>query len=167
MQRSFMHDPDWFTVVGGPPPADVLVRELFLAVAVLVVTLVCGLLMPPPWRFFHVLGAPAVAAATFLALRQTWRRSQQVRVLGSVLEHRDGARMVRVALTRAVLSTAADPTGLLILILDDGTSHVSVARRAEDHELSDLPPIAGPYLELEPEDFEAVRIAAQRTYAQA
>jgi len=51
--------------------------------------------------------------------------------------------------------------------LDDGTSHVSVARRAEDHELSDLPPIAGPYLELEPEDFEAVRIAAQRTYAQA
>ena len=167
MQRPLIHDPDWLSVVGGPPPGDVFARELFLAVAVLVITVVCGLLMPPPWRFFHLLGAPAVATATFLALRQTWRRSQQVRVLGSVLEHRDGSRLVRIALTRAVLSVAADPMGLLVLILDDGNSHVSVARRAEEHELSDLPPIAGPYLELLPDDFEAVRFAAQRTYPQA
>ena len=88
-------------------------------------------------------------------------------MLGSVLEHRDGSRLVRIALTRAVLSVAADPMGLLVLILDDGNSHVSVARRAEEHELSDLPPIAGPYLELLPDDFEAVRFAAQRTYPQA
>ena len=71
MQRFVMHEPDWFTVVGGPPPAQVFLRELVFAVSMLVVTVVCGVLMPPPWRFFQVLGAPAVATATFLALRQT------------------------------------------------------------------------------------------------
>ena len=74
------------------------------------------------------------------------------------------ARASSGSLTRAVLSVAADPMGLLVLILDDGNSHVSVARRAESTGLSDLPPIAGPYLELLPDDFEAVRFATQRTY---
>lgn len=167
MQRPFTHEPAWFSVVGGPPPGEVLLRELLLALLVLLTTFACGLLMPSPWRFFHLFGSPAIALVTFFSLRRAWVRSQHVRVLGSVLEHFDGRRTTRVALTRAVASTAADPTGLLVLMLDDGHSHVTVARRAADHELSDLPPSVGPYLELSPDDFESVRYAAQRTYPQA
>jgi hypothetical protein len=161
------HEPDWFLVVGGPPPGEVFLRELILAVLVLLMTVGFAWLLPSPWRLFQVVSAPAIATLTFLFLRQTWRRNQGIRVLGSVLEHRDGQRLVQVALTRAMVSTAAAAPGLLVMVLDDGRSHVTVARRAIDEELIELPPSVGPFLELSPDDFEAVRRAAQRTYAQA
>jgi hypothetical protein len=84
-----------------------------------------------------------------------------------VLEHNDGDRVVRVSLNRAVVSSAAAPPGVLVLVVDDGRTHLAVGRRAEPHEISDLPPRLGPYLELQPDDFEEVRIAAHRSYPQA
>ena len=167
MQVLNIDEPSWFHVVGGPPPSYVLVRELVLALLVALCGLLLGLWLPEPWRLLFAMGSALCAVPLFFLLQRHWRTTQQVRVLGNLLEHRDGDRVVRVALNRAVLSTAAAPPGVLVLVLDDGLSQVTVARRAELHELSDLPPCMGPYLMLDPDDFEVVHKAAQRTYAQA
>ena len=156
--------PSWFPVVGGPPPGEVFVRDLLLAMMVAALGLLIGMWLPEPWRMMCTMGSALTAVPLFFFLRRQWRTQQQVRVLGNLLEHRDGDRVVRVSLNRAVLSTAAAPPALLVLMLDDGRSSVTVARRAELHELADLPPCAGSYLELEPDDFEAIRLAAHRTY---
>jgi hypothetical protein len=167
MQVLYAKEPEWFNVVGGPPPGDVILRDGFVTVLVVVLGLLAAQLLGEPWRPFLNLVALFSALPVFATLRLRWRHNQQVRVLGNLIEHRDGSRVVRVALNRAVLSTAAAPPGVLVLVLDDGLSQVTVARRAELHELSDLPPCMGPYLMLHPEDFEVVHKAAQRTYAQA
>lgn len=164
MQVLNIDEPSWFHVVGGPPPSYVLVRELVLALLVALCGLLLGLWLPEPWRLVFAMGSALCAVPLFFLLQRHWRTTQQVRVLGNLLEHRDGDRVVRVALNRAVLSTAVAPPALLVLVLDDGRSSVSVARRADLHELADLPPCGGSYLELEPDDFEAIRLAAHRTY---
>lgn len=164
MQVLNIDEPSWFQVVGGPPPGEVMVRELLVALLVAAGGLFCGMWLPEPWRLACAMGSALIAVPLFFLLRWHWRTSQQVRVLGNLLEHRDGDRVVRVALNRAVLSTAVAPPALLVLMLDDGRSSVTVARRADLHELADLPPCGGSYLELEPDDFESIRLAAQRTY---
>lgn len=164
MQVINVEEPSWFHVVGGPPPVEVVVRELILALLVVALGLLVALFVPPALRVFFSVGSVLVAAPIVLLLRRSWRANQQVRVLGNLLEHRDGDRVVRVALNRAVMSTAVAPPALLVLMLDDGRSSVTVARRADLHELADLPPCGGSYLELERDDFEAIRAAAQRTY---
>jgi hypothetical protein len=164
MQVINVDEPHWFHVVGGPPPGEVVVRELVLAMLVVALGLLLGLLVPHPWRLVCTIGSALAAVPMFFLLRRRWRKNQQVRVLGNLLEHRDGDRVVRVALNRAVLSTAVAPPALLVLMLDDGRSSVTVARRADLHELADLPPCGGSYLELERDDFEAIRLAAHRTY---
>lgn len=167
MQVRYVNEPEWFNVVGGPPPSDVVLRDGMLTFVVMLIGLLAAQLLGDPWRPLISLAAALGALPTFVLLRLRWRQNQQVRVLGNLVEHRDGSRVVRVALNRAVLSTAAAPPGVLVLVLDDGLSQVTVARRAELHELSDLPPCMGPYLMLDPDDFEAVHRAAQRTYPQA
>jgi hypothetical protein len=164
MQVLDVDEPSWFHVVGGPPPGEVVVREVLLAMLVVVLGLAVGLWLPDPWRLLLSMGSALSAVPMFFLLQRQWRANQQVRVLGNLLEHRDGDRVVRVALNRAVVSTAVAPPALLVLMLDDGRSSVTVARRADLHELADLPPCGGSYLELEPDDFEAIRQAAQRTY---
>lgn len=167
MQVLYVNEPEWFSVVGGPPPSDVLLRDGLLTFLVVLLGLFVAQLSDGELRPFLNLAAPLLALPVFALLRLRWRHNQQVRVVGNLIEHRDGSRVVRVALNRAVLSTAAAPPGVLVLVLDDGLSQVTVARRAELHELSDLPPCMGPYLMLHPEDFEVVQKAAHRTYAQA
>jgi hypothetical protein len=162
-----IQEPDWFTVVGGPPPGEVVLRDLLAGLLVLMATMLLVLALPLSMRTPGLLVAAMLAVGTYLALRQLWRRGQQVRIFGNILEHRDGQRMVRVALNRAVLSTASAPPGMLVLMLDDGRGHVTLARRADPRELSDLPPCMGSYLELRPDDFEEVRMAAHRSYPQA
>ena len=162
-----LHEPDWFGVIGGPPPVEVVLRDAALCSTVLFGALLgsTGLGLVP--RLAVVLGAAGLASALYFLMRWRWRAAQKVRIVGNVLEHRDGRDVVRVALNRAVLSVAAASPDVLVLMLDDGRSHVTVARRAEDGELTELPPCLGAYLELHPEDFEAVRSAAQRSYPQA
>lgn len=159
-----LDEPSWFHVVGGPPPGEILARDLLLVLLVAMCGLLIGLWLPEPWRMMCTMGSALTAVPIFFLLRRHWRESQQVRVLGNLLEHRDGDRVVRVALNRAVLSTAVAPPSLLVLMLDDGRSSVTVARRADLHELADLPPCGGSYLELEPDDFETIRQAAHRNY---
>lgn len=161
------HDPVWLDVVGGPPPSEVVLRELLLTLLVPLFALFAGLWLSPVLRLLLFVASGGLALGVFMLQRALWRRGQKVRVLGTVLEHSNGQQVVRVALTRAVLSTAAAPDGYLVLVLDDGNGSVRVARRADDAELSDLPPIFGSYLELTEDDFESVRYAAQRSYAQA
>lgn len=162
-----LEEPEWFGVLGGPPPVEVVLRDLIVGFFVLLGVLLFGLSLPIGSHISALFIAAAVSAATLLLLRQLWRRQQQVRIYGNILEHRDGQRLVRVVLNRAVLSTAAAPPDMLVLMFDDGRSQVTVARRAEPHELLDLPPCLGPYLELRREDFEQVRLAAHRMYPQA
>ncbi|MBL9043251.1 MAG: hypothetical protein JNM83_16690 [Myxococcales bacterium] len=157
----------WFSVVGGPPPAEEVLRAVMLSLVLPLGGLCVGLFLPESWRLpFAVLSAAAMIPL-FLLLRLRWRTRQQVRVFGNVVEHRDGGQVTRVALTRAVVSAAAAPPGMLVMVLDDGRQQVTVARRADLQELSGLPPCLGPYLELDPEDFEIIRLAANRPYAQA
>ncbi len=166
-QEPYIREPRWFSVIGGPPPADVLLRDLVLVVSVPLGLLVCSLWLPGVLRPVVVALALVLAVALSLGSRWRWRRSQGVRIVGSVLEYRKGAEVYRLALTRSVISAAASPPGVLVLIIDDGRSHLAVGRRAEPHELIDLPPRLGPYLELRPEDFEEIRIAAHRSYPRA
>jgi hypothetical protein len=162
-----VHEPEWFGVVGGPPPGEVVLRDILVGLFVLFSVLLIGLLLPFGGRLPILLAAAASTSLTLLTLRYAWRRSQQVRVFGNVLEHRDGRRLTRVALNRAVLSTATASPGILVLMLDDGRSQVTLARRADPQEIIDLPPCLGSYLELRPEDFEEIRLAAHRSYPQA
>lgn len=159
-------EPEWFAVVGGPPPGEIVLRDLLAGMLVLLVSLLMALALPASARTPGLIVAALLAVGSQMGLRQLWRRGQQVRVFGNILEHRDGPRLVRVALNRAVLSTASAPP-MLVLMLDDGRGQVTLARRAEPHELSDLPPCMGAYLELRPEDFEQIRLAAGRSYPQA
>lgn len=162
-----MHEPGWFPVVGGPPPADVLWRDAVVGLAAPLGLLLASFWVPHPLRI-GVLGLSLLLAfGLSLGLRRRFWGQQSVRVVGNVLEHRDGGRVLRLALTRAVISTAAAAPGVLILLLDDGRTQLAVGRRAAAHELSNLPVLHGPYLELQPADFEEVRIAAHRSYAQA
>lgn len=160
-------EPEWFTVVGGPPPGEIVLRDLVAGLLVLLAALLTALALPMSVRIPALIIAALLAIGSQMGLRQMWRRGQQVRIFGNILEHRDGPRLVRVALNRAVLSTASAPPAMLVLMLDDGRGQVTLARRAEPHELSDLPPCLGAYLELRPEDFEQVRLAAGRSYPQA
>jgi hypothetical protein len=162
-----VEEPEWFAVVGGPPPGEVVLRDLLGGLFVLFIALLVGLTLPVRSMLLVLAAAAGLSAATVLLLRQQWRRSQYVRVYGNILEHRDGRRVVRVVLSRAVLSAAVAPPGMLVLMLDDGRGQVTLARRAEPHELLDLPPCLGSYLELRPEDFEQIRNAAHRSYPQA
>ncbi len=162
-----MHEPEWIGVVGGPPPGWVLFRDWAAAIFTFMVALLTGLALPLDSRLLILLIASGMATTTFVALRQSWRRAQQIRVFGNILEHRDGQRVVRVVLNRAVLSAAVAPPGMLILRLDDGRGQVTVARRADPHEVLNLPLCMRSYLELRTEDFEQIRQAAQRSYPQA
>lgn len=162
-----VQEPEWYGVVGGPPPGEVVLRDLLVGLFVLLGGLLVGLALPMGPRLPMMLFSIAGAVLTSFGLRQFWRHSQKVRVFGNILEHSDGRRVIRVALTRAVLSTAVAPPGMLVLMLDDGRGQVTLARRADPHEIVDLPPCLGSYLELRPEDFEEIRIAAHRSYPQA
>lgn len=162
-----LQEPDWFTVVGGPPPGEVVVRDVAVGLLILLGFLVAGLALPMVSRLAMIVSGAATAMGVVMALRRSWRRSQRVRVYGNVLEHQDGDRVVRVVLNRAVLSTAMAPPSMLVLMLDDGRGHVTVARRAEAQEVADLPPCLLSFLELRAEHFEEIRLAAQRSYPQA
>ena len=139
----------------------------FSRLLVLVITVVCGLLMPPRGASSTCSVPPAVATATFLALRQTWRRSRQVRVLGGVLEHRDGSRLVRIRPDprRAVGGGGSD---------GDSWSSSSMTATATSAwpaapvgTATDLPPIAGPYLSPAGRLRGPFASRPQRTYPQA
>jgi len=162
-----LREPEWFGVVGGPPPVEVVLRDLLIGLSVLAVAVIVGLSVPLRSRLPVLLGASALSAGTIFALRERWRRSQKLRIFGNILEHRDGSRLVRVALNRAVLSLATAPPGMLVMMLDDGRGQVVLARRAAPHEVLELPPCLGTYMELRPEDFEQIRLAAHRSYPQA
>ncbi|MCS6914934.1 MAG: hypothetical protein RMK29_11350 [Myxococcales bacterium] len=162
-----MTESGWFPVVGGPPPAEIVFRDTLLALSVPLGLVVLGLWLPLGPRLVCMALAAGLGGGLGLFLRRRWQRRQAIRVVGNVLEHRDGDRVVRLALTRALVSTAAAPHGVLVLVVDDGHTHLAIGRRAEPHEISDLPPRLGPYLELAPADFEEVRIAAHRSYPQA
>jgi hypothetical protein len=153
--------------VGGPPPAEVFWRDALVVLAGPLSLLLAGFWLPRPLRLLALVLSLALASGMSLVMRRRWWRQQSIRVVGNVLEHRDGLQIARLALTRAVLRSAAAAPGVLILLLDDGRLQLAVGRRAEPHELASLPVLQGPYLELEPDDFEEVRIAAQRSYAQA
>lgn len=162
-----MDEPAWFQVVGGPPPPEVVFRDTLLCLGGPIALVVLSLWLPPAPRLVCLTLAVVFAAVMTLLMRRRFWRHQAVRVVGNVLEHSDGDRVVRVALNRAVVSSAAAPPGMLVLVVDDGRTHLALGRRAEPHEISDLPPRLGPYLELQPDDFEEVRIAAHRSYPQA
>jgi hypothetical protein len=142
----------------------VVLRDTLVAIVPPMALLLLSLFLPDPLRLLGLLLSLPLALLLSLIMRRRYLGRQGVRVLGNVLEHFDGRRVARVALTRAVVSAAAAPPGVLVLVLDDGRTHLAVGRRAEPHEISDLPPRLGPYLELQPEDFEEVRIAAHRSY---
>jgi hypothetical protein len=160
-------EPGWFHVIGGPPPLDVLLRDLLIAISVPLLVLLGSLWLSGAARFFCVVGALGLAVGLSMLLRERWRRRQGVRVIGSVLEYRNGVEVRRVALPRAVVSAVASPPSMLVLVIDDGRTNLAVGRRAQAHEISDLPPRLVSYVELEPEDFEEVRIAAHRSYPMA
>lgn len=160
-------EPDWFSVIGGPPPIEVVFRDLLLALAAPVLIIVISLYLPPLLRWPCVALAVGLSVALLITTRSRWLARQGVRVIGNVLEYRDGEHVGRVALTRALITAAVTPSGMLVMIVDDGRNHLALGRRAEAHEVSDLPPRLGPYLELDPEHFEEVRIAAHRSYPQA
>ncbi len=166
-QMAALPQSPWFSVVGGPPPAEEVLRTVMLSLVLPLGGLCVGLLLPESWRLPFAVLSTAAMVPLFLLLRVRWRTRQQIRIFGNVVEHRDGAEVTRVALTRAVVSAAAAPPGMLVMVLDDGRQQVTVARRADMQELSGLPPCLGPYLELDPEDFEIIRLAANRPYAQA
>lgn len=160
-------EPGWFHVIGGPPPLDVLLRDLLLAVSLPLLVLIGSLWLSGAARLLSVIGALGLSVGLSLLQRARWRRRQGVRVIGSVLEYRNGDEVRRVALPRAVVSAVASPPGVLVLVIDDGRTHLAVGRRAQAHEISDLPPRLVSYVELQPEDFEEVRIAAHRSYPMA
>lgn len=166
-QMAALPQSPWFSVVGGPPPAEEVLRAVMLSLVLPLGGLCVGLFLPEQWRLPCAILSTAAMVPLFLLLRLRWRTRQQVRIYGNVVEHRDGAQVTRVALTRAVVSAAVAPPGMLVMVLDDGRQQVTVARRADLQELSGLPPCLGPYLELDPEDFEIIRLATGRPYAQA
>lgn len=167
VEEEFARDPGWFEVVGGPPPAEVAFRDALLTLLPPVAVLLCSLWLSLPLRVVCFVLATVLLVVLSLETRRRWRRQQGVRVVGNVLEHRSGQRVARVALTRAVISSASASPGMLVLVVDDGQTHLALGRRAEPHEISGLPSRLGPYLELMPEDFEEVRIAAHRSYPRA
>lgn len=164
MPLRYASEPDWFEVVGGPPPAEVMLRDMLLTLILPVALLMGSMWLPLGLQLICMALAVGLTLALSVVMRRRWWRRQGVRIMGNVLEHRDGAHVARVALTRAAISSAMVLPGLLVLVLDDGRHRLAVGRRAEPHEISDLPPRLGPYLELQPEDFEEVRIAAHRSY---
>lgn len=157
----------WLEVVGGPPPADVMLRDVMMGLLLPLTMLVLS------WWAQGSLSLALVAVALLLSgvlsvlTRRRWRRRQRLRVVGNVLEHQDGEQLVRLALARAVISAAASPPEMLVMVMDDGVHHLAVGRRADEQELSGLPLRLGPYLELRPEDFDLVRVAAHRPFATA
>ncbi|HPH26453.1 MAG TPA: hypothetical protein PLA87_06355 [Pseudomonadota bacterium] len=167
MQSLRIEEPEWFNVLGGPPPGEIVLRDIVLSLVLPAVGLLISPWLSGQLRFLCVFLPLLTAVPMFFLLQHFWHRSQQIRIIGSVLEHRDGERVQQVGLNRAVLSTASAPPAKLVLMLDDGRSCISIARKASLRELSDLPPSVGPYLELSEEDFEAIARAAHRSYPQA
>ena len=120
-----------------------------------------GLFLPEVWRLPCAVLSTVAMVPLFLLLRFRWRTRQQIRLFGNIIEHRDGSQVTRVALTERWCQQPAPP-GVLVMVLDDGRQQVTLARRADMQELSGLPPCLGPYLELDPEDFEIIRLATHR-----
>ena len=104
-----MDEPSWFQVVGGPPPPEVVFRDTLLCLAGPLGLIVLSLWLPPTPRLLLTVMAVGLGAALSLLARRRWWRQQAVRVLGNVLEHHDGDRVVRVSLNRAVVSSAVAP----------------------------------------------------------
>lgn len=166
-QMSALFTSPWFPVLGGMPPADEVLRSFALSLALPIWGIALSFVVPEPWKLPCVVLFSLSLLPAFLLLRLRWRTRQKVRVLGNLLEHTNGAAVTRVTLTRAVISSACVPPGMLVLLLSDGREQIALARRAHMQELVGLPPCLGPYLELDPEDFEIIRFATTRPFAQA
>lgn len=165
--RFALPETPWFPVVGGPPPPGELLRTVLLSLVLPLFGLWLGLHLPEPWRVPCLVLSSLSAVPLFGLLRYRWKTRQKVRLFGNLIEHFDGVGITRVVLTQAVVSAAASPPRMLVMLLDDGRQQVALARQADFHELSGLPPCSGTYLELDPEDFEVIRQATARTYAVA
>lgn len=160
-------EPRWITVVGGPLPMGAALREAATALLVPLALLFWGLFAPLLLQLFLIAAALLLSGGLGVWARRRYFQRQRLRVLGNLLEHRDGDTMRRLALTRVVLSVAAGGPDAVVLVLDDGQCQIAVGRKAEAHEVAGLPPRLGPWLELRPDDFEEIRAAAQRPYARA
>lgn len=160
-------EPRWIPVQGGPLPLHAALREAAVALLVPLALLFWGLFAPLMLQLLLIVAALLLSAVLGLWARRRYFFRQRLRVLGNLLEHRDGSTTRRVALTRVVLSVAAGGPEALVLVLDDGQCQIAVGRKAESHELAGLPPRMGLWYEVSPEDFEEIRAAAHRPYARA
>lgn len=160
-------EPRWLQVIGGPLPVAAALRESMPALLVPLALLFWGLFLSLPLQIVAAFLALLLTGLSGRFARRRYFYRQRLRVLGNVLEHRDGAKVQRLALTRAVTSFSAGGPEELVLVLDDGTTQIAVGCRVEAHEVAGLPPRLGLWLELAPADFAQIRAAAERPYARA
>lgn len=165
---SLHKEPPWFQVVrSGKPSWEKASKEMTKAGVVALLFAAFAFIVPTQIKPFWGLASLAFWMLLCVALRKRFWYKQRVRIVGSVLEYDNGTQITQISLSRASLHLAATPPGFLVLLLQDGNAQLALGRQADIPDLLNLPIYLGHHLELTPEDFEEIRLSAQRSYPQA